>query len=364
MPHPNDFSKLDGQSAKLAAAIGEMSVGQKKIMEICGTHTMAIAKAGIKQLLPPGVELISGPGCPVCVTPSGAIDAFLELSSREDVIIASYGDMLRLPGSRKGDNLLRRRAKGADVRIVYSPMDALELAVNNPQKQVVFLGVGFETTAPGTAVSILSSAEQGIENYSVFSMLKCAPPAVRALLKDDSFEIDAFLCPGHVASIIGASGFAFLPSEFGLPAVVAGFETADILVALYRILCQLKTGEAALSNEYSRAVQDEGNPAALEVINSVFTPCDDDWRGLGLIPGSGLAINDAFGHYDAKRRFSIEAIPAPEPAGCRCGEVICGKLTPKACPLFGNVCTPEDPVGPCMVSGEGSCAAAYKYRGI
>ena len=361
---PNDFSALPKETMTLAKAVSSTEVGNKKIMEVCGTHTMAIAKAGIKQLLPKGTELISGPGCPVCVTPAGSIDAFLELSSQKDVILTSYGDMLRVPGSVRGDDLRRRKALGADVRTVYSPMDALEIAKDNPEKQVVFLGVGFETTAPGTAVSILSAKELGLENFSVYSMLKCVEPAIRTLLSDEDFQIDAFLCPGHVASIIGAKGFDFLPRDYGLPAVISGFEPVDILDALYKILLQLKNNSPAMENEYRRAVSYEGNQAAMEIISQVFTPSSDTWRGLGTIENSGLAVKEEFSKFDAVKRFQIKPDPAAEPKGCRCGDVICGKLHPEDCPLFGKVCTPDEPVGPCMVSGEGSCAAAYKYRGI
>ncbi len=332
-----------------------------KIMEVCGTHTMSIAKAGLKKLLPPEVELISGPGCPVCVTPASVIDAYLELAMRPDVIITSYGDMLKVPGSVRGDNLAARRARGADVRIVFSPMDAIEIAEAEPSKEIVFLGAGFETTAPGTAASVVAAAGRGVKNFSVLCMLRTIEPAIRALYAEPDFSIDAFLCPGHVATIIGETGFEFIPRELGLPAVISGFDGEDILISVSRILKQLEKGEAKLENEYTRAVARDGNALAKAMIEKCLEPCGAEWRGLGTIPASGLRLREEYAAFDAEKKFGLVYNEAAGLAGCRCGDVICGRIAPRECPLFGSVCTAEDPVGPCMVSSEGACAAEYKY---
>ena len=334
------------------------------IMEVCGTHTMAIAASGLKRMLPEGVRLISGPGCPVCVTPPQTIDAMLSLTDRKDVILATYGDMIKVPGSRRGDNLAARRATGARVEIVYSPLDAVQIAEENPQKEVVFLGVGFETTAPGTAAAVKAARETNVGNFSVFSTLKTVEPALRALIASPGFNIQGFLCPGHVATIIGERGFRFLSQEFGLPSVISGFEPEDILVSVYRLLRQKGENAPRLENEYTRAVAPEGNPLALEMIREVLEPRDDPWRGLGKIPGSGLGIREEFAPWDAQRKFGIEISDEEIRTPCRCGEIIQGRMGPTDCPLFGTVCVPEDPVGPCMVSSEGACAAAYKYQEV
>ena len=349
------------EAGKLLRAMAELPLGQVRLMEVCGTHTMAIAKAGIKSVLPENVKLLSGPGCPVCVTPAEQIDAVLELAMEPGLILASYGDMLRVPGSRPGDSLLRRRALGARVEIVYSPVDAVELAARNPDCQVVFLGVGFETTAPGTAAAVLTAKEQGLRNFSLWSMLKTVEPALRALIASEGFAVNGFLCPGHVATVLGAEGFSFLPRDFGLPAVVGGFEAEDILLALYLLLRQLADGTPKLQNAYPRAVSARGNLLAQRMMAACFEPCEDSWRGLGRIPASGLRLREELRDFDARERFALSVSSEPAPTACRCGEVICGRLGPEGCPLFGTRCTPEDPVGPCMVSSEGACAAAYKY---
>ncbi len=346
---------------KLLEAICSLELPPVRIMEVCGTHTMAIAKAGLRQVLPSHIKLISGPGCPVCVTPAAAIDRVLALSGLPGVTLATYGDLMKVPGSVKGDDLRRRKALGADVRVVYSSMDALELAKNEPTRQVVFLGVGFETTAPGTALTVLEAAEQGLENFSLLSLLKRTPPALHALLGRADTAVDALLCPGHVATILGAGSFRFLPEQYHLPAVVAGFEPTDLLLALYLLLKQITNSTPRLENEYTRAVSPSGNPAALAVMEQVLEPCPDLWRGLGLIEDSGLALKSEFARYDAVQRFDLPPLGAAVPTPCRCGDVICGSISPWQCPLFGTGCTPEDPTGPCMVSGEGACAAAYIY---
>ena len=351
-------------AAGLAADIRRRTANRPpvRIMEICGTHTMAIAKAGLRTLLAPGVELISGPGCPVCVTPAGEIDAALSLCERPGIILATYGDLMRVPGSVRGDTLLARRAAGADVRTVYSAADVVDLARSNPDHEVVFLGVGFETTTPGTAACVLDAAESGLDNFSVFCLLKRTEPALRALLDAPDCAVDALLCPGHVAAITGAEAFGFLPRDYQLPAVVSGFDAGDVLYSVWRLVCMVCEGAPALENEYSRLVTGEGNAAALAITDQVFQPVDSLWRGLGEIPDSGLMLRPEYARYDAAARYGLACRAGTEPPGCRCGQVIRGMLHPEECPLFGKLCRPEDPVGPCMVSSEGACAAAWKYR--
>jgi len=349
---------------KLSAAIRDIPLGDVRLMEVCGTHTMSIAKSGIKAMLPENVKLLSGPGCPVCVTPPQVIDAILELSMRPDVIITSYGDMLRVPGSKRGDSLLRRRALGAKVEMVYSPLDAIKLAEERPEKQIVFLGVGFETTAPGTAAAVLTAKEKGVGNFSVLSMLKTVEPALRALTEMDGFNIDGFICPGHVAVILGEKGFEYLPESLGLPGAIAGFEAEDILLAIYKILKRIEQKQPGLDNCYLRAVSPEGNTLAQAMVEKCFEPRRDIWRGLGVIEESGLGLREEYSAFDAEKRFELRFSEVETPTACRCGDVICGRIEPQLCPMYGKVCTPEDPVGPCMVSSEGACAAAMKYAGI
>lgn len=330
-----------------------------KLMEVCGTHTMSIAKNGIKAMLPEGVQMLSGPGCPVCVTPAGTVDGILELAMQENVIIATYGDMVRVPGSTPGDNLARRRALGAKIDIVYSPVDAIETARKNPDKEVVFLGVGFETTAPGTAASVMTAKEQNVKNFSVLSMLKTCEPAINTLRAMPGFEISGFLLPGHVASIIGVKGFEFLD----MPGVIAGFEADDIKLAIGDLLRMIRNGECDIRNDYPRAVSYEGNVLAQEIMSRCLVRRTDDWRGLGIIPDSGLGFAEEYADFDAEKKFAIGKTALRQTA-CRCGDVITGRIAPRECPLFGKRCVPEDPVGPCMVSSEGACAAEYKYAPV
>ncbi len=352
----------DERCRELLERIAELPLGETQIMEVCGTHTMAIAEAGIRSLLPKQVRLLSGPGCPVCVTLPEDIDAVLELAMEKEVILTSYGDMLRVPGNRRGDSLLRRRALGADVRIVYSPMDALKIAELETGKQVVFLGIGFETTAPGTAAAVLSARDRGLKNFTVLSMLKSVEPALRALMEMPGFAVNGFLCPGHVATIIGESGFRFLADEYQMPGVIGGFEPEEILLAVYLLLKQIAGGDAKIQNAYPRAVRPDGNPIARHILHSCYELEPAGWRGLGEIPASGFALREEFRDFDAKKRFRLKRAEAAPVTGCRCGDVITGKLRPEQCPLFGKACTPEDPIGPCMVSSEGACAAQYKYQ--
>ena len=360
------------RSNDMLAAIREMAIPGATVeaplylMEVCGTHTMAIARAGLRQLLPAHVKLISGPGCPVCVTPSGALDAVLDFAMTPGIVLCTYGDLLRVPGSVRGDNLLARKAKGASVRTVYSAVDALEYARENPDVQVVFLAVGFETTAPGTAACILRAQEEGMANFSVLSLMKYTEPAVRAILAQENCRVGGLICPGHVAAVTGSDAFAFLPEEYGLPAVVGGFEGEDVIRAVYELCRMCEAGAPGVVNAYARVVRPKGNPIAQEMLARVFEKKDDVWRGLGSIPASGMAIKAAYAAFDAAKRFGISGLDrdAEKTSGCRCGEILRGVLEPQQCPLFGKVCAPGDPVGPCMVSGEGACAAAYKYQGV
>lgn len=354
----------DWTAEQVLAAIRELPIEKACLMEVCGTHTVSIARSGIKRMLPPNIQLLSGPGCPVCVTPTSDIDTILDLAMEKDIIIATYGDMLRVPGSRHGDSLRRRGSEGARVKMVYSPLDAVALAEKNPDKQVVFLGVGFETTAPGTAIAVGQAQEKGLQNFTVLPLLKTVKPALETLIAQPDFAVDGFLCPGHVAVITGAEHFRFLPEQYHRAAVVAGFEPMDILLSVYHLLQQLAKGEPTLENEYTRAVPKEGNPLALQALEKYFMPCDAVWRGLGMIPQSGLTLREVYRDYDAVARFGLELGKAEKPSACQCGQVITGHCPPQECPLFGKVCVPENPVGPCMVSGEGACAAAYQYQEV
>ena len=355
---------MSSEVRKLLAAIEALPLGETRLMEVCGTHTMAIAKSGIRSMLPEKVKLLSGPGCPVCVTPPQVIDAVLELAMGPEITIATYGDMVRVPGSRPGDSLQRRRALGAKLLVVYSPVDAVEYAKENPDREVVFLGVGFETTAPGTAAAVLTAKEEKVKNFSVLSMLKTVEPALRALMKTEDFKVQGFLCPGHVGTVIGEKGFAFLPEEYQMPAVIAGFEPEDILLSVYLLLRQIAEGRPRVENQYKRAVSPKGNVLAQNMIGRCLEPRADLWRGLGRIENSGLGFRAEFSDFDAEKKFSIRYGEETGPSACRCGDVICGRISPVQCPMFGKRCTPEDPVGPCMVSSEGACAAAYKYQSV
>lgn len=332
-----------------------------RLMEVCGTHTMAIFRHGIRQVLPAAISLLSGPGCPVCVTDQGEIDAFIELARRPDVIITTFGDLIRVPGS--GSSLQKERAAGHQIHIVYSTFDALDIAKANPDKNVVFLGVGFETTAPTVAAAILTAARTGVTNFSVISAHKIVPPALAALVQNEQAAIDGFILPGHVSVIIGTDAYRPLFERCRIPAVVTGFEPADILNAIGILVEQIHDGRPAVVNAYARAVSDRGNPKAVKMMADVFDTVDARWRGLGVIPASGLAIGEAYAAFDAKRRFGVTVKDAPEPKGCACGAILSGTMIPPQCPLFKRRCTPQDPVGPCMVSSEGTCAAYYRYHG-
>ncbi|MGA2221323.1 MAG: hydrogenase formation protein HypD [Verrucomicrobiia bacterium] len=331
-----------------------------QFMEVCGTHTMVAFRTGLRQLLPANVRLISGPGCPVCVTDVNYIDAAVELCRRPDVIVATFGDLLRVPGS--DSSLERERAAGANVRVVYSPTDALALAQECPSKHVVFLGVGFETTAPTVAWSICCAARDGIDNYFVLCAHKTMPRAMEALVKDQQVKIDGFICPGHVSVITGAAMYRFICEQYKIPCVVSGFEAWDMLKAITLLLQQVLDSRAEVEVEYSRSVTEHGNAAAQRLISEVFEPYDASWRGIGTIPQSGLAIRPQYARFDAARALTVRFGEAHVPPGCRCGDVLRGVLTPLECKLFGRTCAPVHPIGPCMVSSEGVCAAYYKYE--
>jgi hydrogenase expression/formation protein HypD len=346
----------------LARRLAALATGPATVMEVCGTHTMAAARFGLKSLLPPQVQLISGPGCPVCVTDQADLDAFLALGLEPHTVLVSFGDMLRVPGTHT--SLEGLRARGATVRVVYSPLDAVELARQTPDNHLVFFGVGFETTMPATALAIQTAAADNLANFSVWCVHKTMPAALQALLASGEVRVSGLLCPGHVTTIIGAAAYDFIPADFGLPCAVTGFEPVDMLLGIESILRQLQEGKPAVDNVYTRAVQLPPNPRARDLLAEVFAPADAQWRGLGLIPGSGVRIRPAYAQFDARARFPHvwERLTPPPPTACRCGEVLRGVLRPAACPLFAKVCTPAQPLGPCMVSAEGACAAAYRYE--
>jgi hydrogenase expression/formation protein HypD len=343
----------------LIDAIGATKTGPVKIMEVCGTHTVAIAKNGLRAVMPERVTLLSGPGCPVCVTANHDIDTAVELSHRPEVTVTTFGDMMKVPGSYS--SLAREKAGGRDVRIVYSPLDALALAHKEPDREVVFVAVGFETTAPLIAAAILRAQSEDLNNFSVFCAHKTVPIALEALINDPDVQIDAFILPGHVSTIIGSQPYEFLAEKYGVPGVITGFEPVDVLQGVYMILKQLEEKRAEIEIAYHRGVMPEGNPTAREMVERVFEPIDADWRGIGVIPGTGLGIREEFSAYDAVKKLPVTLPEPKEIKGCQCGEVLRGITLPYDCKLFARGCTPEHPIGPCMVSSEGSCAAYYRY---
>ncbi len=346
---------------RLIAQIHAASRKPIRLMEVCGTHTMSIFRSGLRSLLPETITLVSGPGCPVCVTAQREIDQFVALARREDVILTTFGDLLRVPGS--GSSLQQERAAGCDVRVVYSPLDALALAARNHAKKVVFLGVGFETTAPTVAAALLSARAQGVSNFLVFAAHKRTPPAVAALMAAPDLRVDGFLLPGHVCLVTGTRAFQPLVDRYRIPCVVGGFEPLDLLGALARLVAQIEAGAAVLENAYERAVTAGGNAKAQAVMEAVFATVDAEWRGLGVIPESGLKIAEAHRALDAEACFDLSVPDVPEPRGCACGQVLKGLKIPTDCALYQKTCTPMHPVGPCMVSSEGTCAAYYRYHG-
>ncbi len=331
-----------------------------RLMEVCGTHTMSIFRSGIRQVIPPHIVLLSGPGCPVCVTAQWEIDAFVALSKQENVVVATFGDLMRVPGAKS--SLQKERASGKDVRMVYSTSDAIDLARKNPDKKVVFLGVGFETTAPTVAASIFAARQEGLGNYFVYCAHKLVPPALAALLESEDVNIDGFILPGHVSVIIGVRAYRPVFEKYKIPSAVAGFEPVDILRGIEALVNQIESARPALENAYPRAVTDGGNKKAIDLMNLVFETTDADWRGIGTIKNSGLRIRDEFGIFDATKVFALSTEKSPDPKGCACGDVLKGVLAPPECALYKKACSPASPVGPCMVSSEGTCAAYYRYH--
>jgi len=348
---------------KLVESIKKISPNRKiNFMEVCGTHTVAISKSGIRQVMPDRITLLSGPGCPVCVTANSDLDKAIALA-QTGIILTTFGDMMKVPGSYS--SLSEEKADGVDVRVVYSTLDALKIAEENPDRDVVFYGVGFETTAPTIAISMLEAQKRGLKNYSVYCVHKIVPPAMKALLDIGELALDGFICPGHVSTIIGSKPYEFITDEYQIPCVIAGFEPLDILQTILMLLKQIEKGEARVEIQYKRSVVPEGNKLALDLMYKVFEVADADWRGIGIIPGSGLKIRKEYAGFDAERLFEFDVPETkPDPPGCSCGEILRGIKFPYDCKLFGKACTPERPIGPCMVSSEGSCAAYYRYRGV
>jgi len=358
---PDEFAAFkDPTLAKgLIKSINAWAPEHAVLMEVCGTHTVAIARNGIRNLMPEGTRLSSGPGCPVCVTANKDIDTVIALSRVPRVIITTFGDMTRVPGSTSSLN--REQSNGADVRIVYSPLDALTIARENPDRPVVFVGVGFETTTPLVAAAIKRAQAMDLQNFSVFAAHKNMPGALEAIINDPQLQVDALILPGHVSTIIGVEPYQFLAKKYGIPGVITGFEAVDVLQGIAMLMKQLHDGRAEIEIAYARGVMPEGNPVARAAIDEVFEPCTATWRGLGDIEGSGYRIREQFARFDALRRFDLDIEPTQDPKGCRCGDVLRGIMAPSDCPLFRKVCMPENPVGPCMVSSEGSCAAYFRY---
>ncbi len=349
-----------GQIEALADPLTAKSGQHLKFMEVCGGHTHTIYKHGIENLLPDSVELVHGPGCPVCVIPMGRVEDAIAVAETPDVIFTSFGDMMRVPGA--DGNLLEAKARGADVRMVYSPLDALRIAEANPDRQVVFFAVGFETTAPSTAVTLLKAKERGVANFSVFCNHVTIVPPLKAILESPDLRLDGFLGPGHVSTVIGNRPYRFVPGVYGKPLVTAGFEPLDILQAIVMLVRQIDEGRCEVENQYTRAVHDEGNPRALAILAEVFELRPHfEWRGLGFISQSALKLNDDFADFDAELRFNVPGVRVADPKACQCGEVLKGVIKPWECKVFGTACTPETPIGTCMVSSEGACAAYYNY---
>lgn len=358
MRYVDEFRDPDA-ARQLLSEIARTSIRPIQIMEFCGGHTHAIFQSGLRQVLPEHVKLRSGPGCPVCVTSAVDLEHAIALSRLPEVILTTYGDMVRVPGSQ--GSLQEARAEGADVRIVYSTLDALAIARDNPGRSVVFLGVGFETTAPMTAAAVTQAEQKGLSNFAVLCLHKLTPPATRAILDAGEVRLDGVLGPGHVTTVIGTRAWQFLPSEYGISCAVAGFEPLDILRGVAALVDLYQGGQPAVRNVYGRSVRDQGNRVALNALDRVFEVCAAEWRGFGSIPDSGYALRERYTQYDAARLFPVDVAPAREPKGCRCGEVLRGVMEPPQCPLFRRVCSPRAPVGPCMVSSEGACAAHYRY---
>jgi len=352
---------LNGYSNKaiaqrLISLISDLKPKGLQFMEVCGTHTVSLSRSGIRSMLPAGLRIVSGPGCPVCVTSNSDLSKAFQVASNDRVTLATFGDMMRVPVG--GDSLMNIRARGGDVRTVYSAMDAVNLET---REELVFLGIGFETTSPTVAGMMAEVERRGLTNFSLLSFFKLIPPALGALLEGGEIKIDGLILPGHVSTIIGTEPYRFIVEEFGIPCAIAGFEPIDMLLAVYSLTKMKVSGKSALINTYIRSVREDGNRKALEMLEKFFEPTGSSWRGLGFIPESGLKLRPEYEHMNAEAKFELKQIDMPEPANCRCADVIKGAALPNECPLFANVCKPESPVGPCMVSSEGACAALYNY---
>lgn len=358
-----DRARADMLIADIAQTIKRVPLPSDRplqVMEVCGGHTHAIFRYGLHRLLPPEIEFVHGPGCPVCVLPMGRVDDCVTIAETPGVIFTTFGDAMRVPGSRK--NLIQAKAEGADIRMVYSPLDALEIARRNPKREVVFFGLGFETTMPSTALTVLQAAREQIDNFSLICQHITIIPTLKALLDDPDTRIDGFIGPGHVSMIIGTKGYRFIPEQFGKPMVVAGFEPLDLLHSLSMVLRQLAEGRAAVENQYARVVPEVGNPAALSAIEEVYEDREwSVWRGLGAIEHSGIRIRKAYHRFDAELKFGLVQAEVADPEACQCGEVVRGLIKPRQCRAFGTLCTPSNPLGALMVSSEGACAAHYQY---
>ncbi|GAB4389167.1 MAG: hydrogenase formation protein HypD [Thermodesulfovibrionales bacterium] len=355
---------MKGHAERLVKAIASVysRVGRPvRLMEVCGTHTVAIFRHGIRGLLPEGISLLSGPGCPVCVTSTSDIDRAVALARTPGAALATFGDMMRVPGG--GGSLYEAKAEGADVRVVYSPLDALRMAASEKDRKVVFFGAGFETTTPLVAATLAEADRQGVGNFYLFPVHKLVPPALRALLDSPEVRLDGLILPGHVSAIIGVGPYGFIGRQYGVPSVITGFGAEDILEGILMLLEQIRSGRPGVEVQYARAVREEGNPRALKLMEEYFVPADQNWRGVGVIPRSGLVLREKYLGRDFRQVADPRVAEAPEPRGCSCGEVLRGLKVPTECPLFGRRCTPERPVGACMVSAEGSCAAYYRYGG-
>jgi hydrogenase expression/formation protein HypD len=369
MKYADEFR--DGEKAKLlvreidklAAEIGKTREPPIHIMEVCGGHTHSIFRYGLEGMLPQSIELVHGPGCPVCVLPMGRVDDCVAIAERPEVIFTTFGDAMRVPGSKK--SLLQAKAEGADVRMVYSPMDALAIARKNPDREVVFFGLGFETTMPSTALTVLQAEADDIKNFSIFCNHITIVPTIKAILDSPDLHLDGFLGPGHVSMVIGTAPYAFIAEYYKRPMVVAGFEPLDILQSIWMVLKQIREGRAEIENQYTRIVPEAGNDPALAAVGRVYELREFfEWRGLGSIDHSGVKIRDDYARFDAERKFAIPNVKIADPKSCQCGEVLKGVLKPWQCKVFGTVCTPETPIGALMVSPEGACAAYYQYGGL
>jgi hydrogenase expression/formation protein HypD len=359
MKYINEYRQSD-LALSLANRIAALTTKPLKLMEVCGGHTHTIFKYGIEDLLPENIEMIHGPGCPVCVIPLGRVDDAISIARQPGIIFTTFGDAMRVPGSKT--SLLDAKAEGADVRMVYSPLDALKLAKNNPAKQIVFFGLGFETTAPSTAMTILQAANDNVDNFSVFCNHITIIPALKAMLDSPDLKLDGFVGPGHVSTVIGTRCYEFVPQQYGKPLVVTGFEPLDVLQSVYMIVKQIVEGRAEVENQYGRVVYRDGNRMALKVLSEVFEPRDYfEWRGLGSIAHSGMKLKSTYAQFDAEVKFSVPGLRIADPKACQCGEILKGVKKPWECKVFGTACTPETPIGSCMVSSEGACAAYYNF---